>query len=67
MKVGLLTEQQKDQLVGVLYTDDTYYYPIQDDEGNWVISTTEMEFSDLEWMKTLPLIDFIDPINNLSS
>jgi len=57
--VGLLTENQKNQLVGQLYTDDSYFYPIQDAENNWVISTEEMQFCtnpDFLWVKDLPLI-----------
>ncbi len=57
--VGLLTEDQKNQLVGQLYTDDSYFNPIQDAEDNWVISTEEMQFCtnpDFLWVKDLPLI-----------
>jgi hypothetical protein len=57
--VGLLTEIQKDELVGQLYTDDSYFNPIQDLNNNWVISVEEMEFCTNElffWVKDLPLI-----------
>jgi hypothetical protein len=57
--VGLLTEDQKNQLTGQLYTDDSYFNPIQDAEDNWVISTEEMQFCtnpDFLWVKDLPLI-----------
>lgn len=57
--VGLLTENQKNQLVGQLYTDDSYFNPIQDADNNWVISTEEMQFCtnpDFLWVKELPLI-----------
>ena len=37
--VGLLTEVQKDELVGQLYTEDSYFNPIQDADDNWIIST----------------------------
>ncbi len=36
--VGLLTEQQKDLLVGQLYAPDSYFNPLQDINLNWVIS-----------------------------
>ena len=52
--VGLLTETQKDELVGQLYTDDSYFNPIQDLNDNWVISVEEMEFctnEDFLWVK----------------
>jgi hypothetical protein len=57
--VGLLTEYQKNQLVRQLYTDDSYFNPIQDADNNWIISTEEMRFCtnpDFLWVKDLPLI-----------
>jgi hypothetical protein len=57
--VGLLTEIQKDELLGQLYTDDSYFNPIQDLTDNWVISIEEMVFctnEDFMWVKDLPLI-----------
>jgi len=59
--VGLLTESQKDSLVGQLYDDDSYFNPIQDILDQWIISTEEMEFCvnpEFQWVKTLPLIDY---------
>jgi hypothetical protein len=59
--VGLLTESQKNELVGQLYDDDSYFNPIQDDFDNWIISVEEMEFCvnpEFQWVKTLPLIDY---------
>ena len=59
--VGLLTEEQKNQLVGQLYAPDSYFYPIQDINDNWIISQEEMNDcvnADLDWVKTLPLIEF---------
>ena len=59
--VGLLTESQKDSLIGQLYDDDSYFNPIQDDFDQWIISTEEMEFCvnpEFQWVKTLPLIDY---------
>lgn len=63
-KVGLLTIQQKDDLVGQLYAPDSYFYPIQDANDNWVISTEEIDNCvnpNYLWVKNLPLIDY-DPI-----
>jgi hypothetical protein len=62
IQVGLLTESQKDSLVGQLYDEDSYFNPIQDLEDNWIISTEEMEFCvnpEFMWVKTLPLIEYI--------
>jgi hypothetical protein len=60
-QVGLLTESQKDSLVGQLYDDDSYFNPIQDDFDNWIISVEEMEFCvnpEFQWVKDLPLIEY---------
>ena len=57
--VGLLTVEQKDELVGQMYAPDSYFNPIQDNADNWVISVEEMEYCTNElfmWVKDLPLI-----------
>ena len=41
--VGLLTIDQKDQLLGQLYTSDSYFNPIQDANDNWVVSVEEIQ------------------------
>jgi hypothetical protein len=59
--VGLLTEVQKDELVGVYYSADSIYNPIQDIDNNWVISTEEMIYTtneDTLWVKDLDLIEY---------
>lgn len=67
MKVGLLTISQKDTLTGEMVAPDWYFFPIQDGtpEQNWVISTQEMEsseFPEFNWVKNLPLIDWVSPL-----
>jgi hypothetical protein len=57
--VGLLTDEEKDQLVGQQYAPDSYFNPIQDDNDNWIISVEEMNASDLTWIKDLPLIVYV--------
>ena len=60
--VGLLTELQKDSLIGQLYDEDSYFNPIQDDFDQWIISTEEMDFCvnpEFMWVKDLPLIEYI--------
>lgn len=59
--VGLLTIEQKDSLIGQLYTDDSYFNPIQDADDNWVISVEEMKFCTNEkfaWVAELPIIEY---------
>ena len=60
--VGLLTETQKDSLVGQMYDEDSYFNPIQDDFDQWVISVEEIEYNvnpDFMWIKDLPLIEYV--------
>ena len=60
--VGLLTIEQKDSLVGQMYTDDSYFNPIQDANDNWVISVEEMEYCtnpEFMWVKDLDLIPYV--------
>ena len=57
--VALLTDTEKDELVGQLYAPDSYFNPIQDAQDNWIISTQEQEFCvnpEFLWVKDLPLI-----------
>jgi predicted DNA-binding transcriptional regulator len=59
--VGLLTELQKDELLGQLYAPDSYFNPIQDINNNWIISTEEMEQCinpEYLWVKDLELIPY---------
>lgn len=61
IQVGLLTEEQKNELVGQLYAPDSYFNPIQDINDNWVISTQEIEGCTNEtfiWVKDLELIPY---------
>ena len=60
-QVGLLTETQKDSLIGQLYDEDSYFNPIADLNDNWIISVEEMDFCvtpEFQWVKDLPLIDY---------
>jgi hypothetical protein len=62
IQVGLLTETQKDELIGQLYDSDSYFNPIQDIDDNWVISTEEIEQNinpNFTWVRDLPLIEYI--------
>jgi len=61
MMVGLLTTEEKDQLIGQKYSEDSYFNPIQDIDGNWIISMEEMVFSTYEefrWVKNISMIEF---------
>lgn len=61
MKVGLLTLEQKNEIEGKEFAPDSFFNPIQDLNGNWVISVQEMEQATIppyEWVHELPLINF---------
>jgi hypothetical protein len=61
IQVGLLTLEQKEDLVGQLYAPDSYFYPVQDADDNWVISTQEIDNCinmAFFWVKELPLIEY---------
>ena len=60
--VGLLTLEQKEDITGQQYALDSYFNPIQDLSGNWIISTTEIDDCVnvlYVWVKDLPLITYI--------
>jgi hypothetical protein len=68
--VGLLTVEQKDELVGQIYAPDSFFNPIQDLNDNWVISVEEMEYCvnpEFLWVKDLDLIPYepkpVPPMN----
>lgn len=57
-KVAIITEQQASELVLVEYTGGCLFNPIQDSNDNWVVSEEEINQSDLNWLKQLPLINY---------
>lgn len=59
IQVGLLTVSQKNQLLGVEYAAGMYFNPIQDMLNRWVVSLEEIERCEIEWVKALPLIDYL--------
>jgi hypothetical protein len=59
IQVALLTEQQKNELLGQQYANDNYFNPIQDIDDNWIISMEEINASDIPWLKELSFIDYV--------
>jgi hypothetical protein len=60
-----LNEQQKDQLINSLVMYDWYFNPVQDGNGDWIISTEEVDnsiYPENMWVKDLPLIEWIPPV-----
>jgi len=58
LNIAYLTVEQKDQLVGQQYANDSYFNPILDANDKWVISEEEINFlanHDFLWLNDLPL------------
>lgn len=58
----LLTESQKDMLVGQEFAPDEIFGPIQDIDDNWIIGLQEVENcvnEEFMWVKDLPMIVFV--------
>jgi len=60
MKVGLLTIEQKDLLIGQQFMVDVYFNPMQDLNNNWIISIEEIDQcnNQFSWVKELELITY---------
>jgi len=61
IQVGLLTDVQKDELVGQMYDEDSYFNPIQMITEQWIISVEEIDQCvnpEFMWVKELPLIPY---------
>ena len=61
MIVYLLTEEQKNSLIGKRYFSNSYFNPIQDINDNWIISEYEVlnaENEDILWVKDLQQIEY---------
>jgi hypothetical protein len=64
--VGLLTIEQKDLLINQLFDEDSYFNPLQDFNGNWIISIEEIEqniYYDYNWLQDLEMIIFVPVVN----
>jgi hypothetical protein len=64
IQVYQLTPEQADQLRGVQYVADMTFNPIEDGNGNWIISSEEVNSTTIDWVKELPKIEFV-PKENL--
>lgn len=58
MMVAQLTTQQAELLTGVRYADGCYFNPIKDADGDYFISLEEVQATDIEWVKSLPLKNY---------
>lgn len=61
MKVAIVTENQKNLLIGQSFNQGSYFNPVQDADDNWVISYEEIQQCNSPsfwWIKDLTLIDY---------
>jgi len=58
IQVHLLTEEQAQSIAGTEFMPDSYFNPIQDANGNWIISVEEVTQCSIDWVKELSLIDY---------
>jgi hypothetical protein len=54
-----LTPEQAEQLIGVQYVADMTFNPIEDANGNWIISGEEVSSTTIDWVKELPAIEYV--------
>ena len=65
MIVAKITQAQADELKGVQFVPDNYFNPVQDIEGNWIISLQELVYCSVDFAKTVELIEYKPTITNL--
>lgn len=61
MIVAKITQQQAEELTGVQFVPDNFYNPIQDKNGNWIISLQELVYCSVEFANSVELIQY-EPI-----
>ena len=58
MIVAQITQEQAENLQGEEFAGGNIFNPIQDKNGNWIISLTELQYLGLEFSQTVTLIQF---------
>jgi hypothetical protein len=61
MIVAKITQEQANDLKGVQFIENNFFNPIQDVNGNWIISLQELVYCSIEFVNTVQLIEF-EPI-----
>jgi hypothetical protein len=61
MIVAKITPEQAQELKGVQFVPDNYFNPIQDKNGNWIISLQELVYCSVDFANSVELIKF-EPI-----
>lgn len=63
--IAIITEIQKDSLIGQRFDNVQFFNPVQDIDNNWVISIEEINQCtnvDFQWVKDLTLSIFNPPV-----
>ena len=60
--IVILTIEQAEQLKGVEFVKDNFFNPIQDLNGNYIISLEEVEQCNIDWVKNLPRTEYLPKI-----
>ena len=58
MIVAKITQKQADELKGKEFVQDNYFNPIQDVNGNWIISLQELVYCNVDFANSVELIKF---------
>ena len=58
MIVAKITQAQAEELTGVQFVQDNYFNPIQDVNGNWIISLQELVYCNVDFANSVELIKF---------
>jgi len=61
MIVAKITPEQAEGLKGVQFVTDNYFNPIEDVNGNWIISLQELVYCSVEFANSVELIEY-EPI-----
>lgn len=61
MIVAKITQAQAEQLKGTQFIEDNFFNPIQDVNGNWIISLQELVYCTKVFADTVELIEY-EPI-----
>ena len=58
MIVAQITQEQAENLQGKEFAGGNIFNPIQDKNGNWIISLTELQHLGTEFSQSVELIEF---------
>lgn len=57
--IAIITQEERDSLIGQTFDGVQFFNPIQDINDNWVLSEQEINESTLQWLKDLQLTEYL--------